>query len=56
MNLLDFSFTLLKQYAKEQKLTTRSTSDLSPLEIWLINELWKLSMDIREEANEGESK
>ena len=32
---------MLKQYAKEAGTTVRSTSDLSPLEIWLLMKLTK---------------
>ncbi len=32
---------LLEQYAKENKIPRRSTSDLSPFEIWLMQKLVK---------------
>lgn len=34
---------ILKHYAKEQGVIVRSTSDLSPLEIYLLEELYKKS-------------
>lgn len=33
--------SILRQYANENGIPIRSTSDLSPLEIWLVNEIIK---------------
>jgi hypothetical protein len=35
-----FAVKTLKRYAKENSVLPRSTSDLSPLETWLILNLW----------------
>lgn len=37
----EFAVDKLKEYAKENQLPPRSTSDLSPLEQWLIIQLYK---------------
>jgi len=47
MEKSEFATEMLKQYAKENCVITRSTSDLSPLEEWLIVKLY-------EEARVGE--
>ena len=38
--LARFTVKILKKYAKEQGINPRNTSDLSPLEKWLILELY----------------
>ena len=40
MEKSEFAVSVLKQYALENQVTTRSTSDLSPLEQWLILQLF----------------
>jgi hypothetical protein len=40
-NKAKFAVALLQRYAKENLLPARSTSDLGPLEHWLISELYK---------------
>lgn len=37
----EFIIKTLKRYAEEKGIIVRSTSDLSPLEIWLLLELEK---------------
>ena len=39
----EFAVEILKQYALENQVSTRSTSDLSPLEQWLILRLFAVS-------------
>jgi len=38
---IEQAIKILKQYAKENGVIARSTSDLSPLELWLIGKLIK---------------
>ena len=38
--LAEFAVKLLKEYADEKHTTVRGTSDLSPLEEWLIIKLY----------------
>ena len=40
MNKSKYIVEVLKQYADEQGIIVRSTSDLSPLEAWLLNKLF----------------
>lgn len=37
---VDFAVNILERYAKENKTLVRGTTDLSPLEQWLIIELY----------------
>lgn len=41
MKLPEFAVSVLKQYALEQGINPRSTSDLSPMESWLIRRLYQ---------------
>jgi hypothetical protein len=38
-----FAVEILKQYALENQIPERSTSDLSPMEVWLILRLMTIS-------------
>lgn len=38
--LSEFSVKMLKEYAKQNGIIVRSTSDLSPLEQWLLIQLY----------------
>lgn len=40
-DLSKYATDILKEYAKEKGNTVRSTSDLSPLEKWLIKKLFE---------------
>jgi len=46
MTTAEFAVKLLKQYAKESGNTVRSTTDLGPLEEWLIIKLYNDSLTI----------
>ena len=39
----EFAIKTLKQYAKENQLIVRGTSDLSPLEEWLISKQYEMN-------------
>lgn len=39
--IAEFAVKILKEYASEQMIPARSTSDLSPMEEWLIIRLYK---------------
>ena len=45
MDLPQFAVEILRQYAHENQVPPRSTSDLSPLEQWLINQLYENEKD-----------
>lgn len=47
--LSEFVVHILKQYAKERGLPVRSTSDLSPLEEYLLIELYKQCYGVNNE-------
>jgi len=42
--IAEFAVNILKQYAKEKGTMVRGTTDLSPLEMWLITKLFELKM------------
>lgn len=43
----EFSVKILKQYADERGIIVRSTSDLSPLEEYLLIELYKKDLELK---------
>ncbi len=47
--LSEFAVCILKQYAEERGLPVRSTSDLSPLEEYLLVELYKQCYGVNDE-------
>lgn len=39
--LSEFAVSILQEYANENQILIRSTSDLSPLEAWLLERMYK---------------
>jgi len=55
MKLKDYAIDILKQYAEENGIMQRSTSDLSPFEIWLISKLYNNVIRTKDIVNKSKS-
>jgi hypothetical protein len=53
MKIAEFSIKTILEYAKENQVPPRSTSDLSPMETWLILRLYELNkLEIEEKQKD----